>query len=418
MFFLYEVVIHLVFILLLPFFLVAGFLRGKYLTNVRDRFARFSYGASEHDVWIHAVSVGEVMAAKTIVDHLRRQKPELSGVITTTTITGQQMARRLFAGWTVTYFPFDFSHAVRRFIDHHRPRTLILVETEIWPNVSRICRERGIPVLLTNGRISDRSFPRYRAMRRLVGGVIGGYEGFLVREDVDRERFIAIGAAPEKVRVVGNIKFDFVPDPTPLEIADDLGRAIAGRPVCVFGSTVEGEDELIMPIVEQLVRDRGAFVVIAPRKPERFEFVAGLLAASNMTFARRSEWGSRPAAFDVLLLDSIGELARMYRMADAAFVGGSLIAGTGGHNPIEPAAAGAPVAFGTHMSNFREIAREFLRSGAATEVSDVDELQRFFEAMLDSPAERKAKSSLAAETVRRNQGAASRTAAAIMELVA
>lgn len=415
MFLLYEALLHLVFLLFFPLFLVVGFLRGKYFSNFRDRLGRYRHHAATHDLWVHAVSVGEVMAARTILDAVKKLRPELSVVITTTTITGQQTARRVLPGATVTYFPFDFTRSVRRFLDHHAPRMLLLVETEIWPNVSRLCAARGITILLTNGRISDRSFPRYRAVRGVLRRVLRHYSAILVREEIDRQRFVEIGAPSGIVHVVGNVKFDHVPDSTPLAFAGELEAAVGGRPVVVFGSTVESEDELIGPLIERTVRELGAFVVIAPRKPERFEFVAGMIAASELDFARRSEWDAWPERFDVLVLDSIGELARLYSLATAAFVGGSLLAGTGGHNPIEPAAVGAPVAFGPHMSNFREIAAVFVESGSAVQVADGDQLWAFISTMVRDPEERERRAAAARDAVKKNQGAAERTARAIVE---
>lgn len=415
MFLLYEALLYLVSILLFPLYLLVGFMRGKYLTNLRERLGRYHYHSAPHDLWIHAVSVGEVMAAKTIFDRLERMKPGLSVVVTTTTITGQQTARRLFQGATVTYFPFDFSISVRSFLAHHQPRLLVLVETEIWPNVTRIAAERGIGVMIVNGRISDRSFPRYRRVRMLLRPLLRRFAAILVREQIDQERFVAIGAPPEKVTVAGNVKFDFEPDDTPLPIAPALRELIGGRRVIVAGSTVEAEDALVVPVLQKMVAEHRCFAVIAPRKPERFEIVAGLLTAAGVRFVRRSEWNGEEAVADVLLLDTIGELARIYRFADVAFVGGSLVAGTGGHNPIEPAASGVPVAFGPHMSNFREIAATFLDSGAARRVASEEELEAFFEEMLTQPQEREALARAASDAVSKARGAAERTAVSIVE---
>jgi 3-deoxy-D-manno-octulosonic-acid transferase len=418
MFLLYEVMLHLVFILSLPFFLVVGFIRGKYLTNFRERFGHYVHAPEAHDLWIHAVSVGEVMAARTIFDEVRAQRPATTLVLTTTTITGQQTARRLFKGATVTYFPFDFSRTVHRFLDHHSPRALLLVETEIWPNVTRIAAKRNLPILLANGRISDRSFGKYRAVRFLLGGILRLFRSFLVREELDRERFVAIGAPADRVHVAGNVKFDFTPDSTPLEIEPALLRLCARRPLFVFGSTVVGEDEMLLPLIDEL-RGRGSFVVIAPRKPERFDIVDGLLADSGLRYVRRSEWdGSDDREADVVLLDSIGELARLYRDAAGAFVGGSLLPGTGGHNPIEPAAVGVPVAFGPYMSNFREIAATFTQAGAARQVTSVGELSAFFRELLDDDAKRAELGERAQAVVAKNQGAAKRIAGATIEALA
>jgi 3-deoxy-D-manno-octulosonic-acid transferase len=415
MFVLYEVLLYLVLVLALPYFVVTGVLRGKYLANFPERMGFYKTPAGAHDLWIHAVSVGETLAARPVVDAIMRQRPSTTIVITTTTITGQAQARRLFPEATITYFPFDFASSVKRFLGHHRPRVFATMETEIWPNATRLSRARGLRLLLANGRISDRSFPRYRVMRPFVASVLRRYDHVLVREETDRQRFIAIGAPAAVVETTGNVKFDYQLDERPLEIAPRLETLIAGRKVLVLGSTMEGEDEALLPELERFIAAHNAFVIIAPRKPERFEVVAALLATSTIPFIRRSDWTD--GAADVLLLDTFGELAKIYRFAMAAFVGGSLVP-TGGHNPIEPAAAGVPVCFGPHMSNFREIARVFLRDGGAVEARSAGDVFAFASKMFDDGNAQRAMSEHARRTVEQNRGAAARTASRIVELLA
>jgi 3-deoxy-D-manno-octulosonic-acid transferase len=318
----------------------------------------------------------------------------------------------------VTYFPFDFSWSVRRFLDHHQPRVFATMETEIWPNVTRLARKRGMRLLLANGRLSDRSFPRYRAFRAIVGPILRRYDRILAREEVDRERFVAIGAPAELVETSGNVKFDFAPDDHPLEIAPQLESLIAGRPTIVIGSTTEGEDELLLPELERFVRERNAFAILAPRRPERFEVVAGLLAKTSLVTVRRSELGAavKPGQ-NLLLLDTLGELARIYRYASMAFIGGSLIGGTGGHNPIEAAALGLPICFGPYMSNFREVAAVFLRDGGAAEVRSAEEVLSLAGRLLDDEQARTAMGGRAQATVEQNRGASARTARRIVELL-
>jgi 3-deoxy-D-manno-octulosonic-acid transferase len=416
MFLLYEVLLYLVFAVTLPFFLLIGAIRGKYLSNFPERMGFYRSPARAHDLWIHAVSVGETLAAKSVVDAILSLRPKTSVVFTTTTITGQAQAKRLFPAFTVTYFPFDFAFAVKRFLDHHQPRAYATMETELWPNVTRLAAARGIRLALANGRISDRSFPRYRALRMFVAPMLRRYARVLAREPLDHERFLAIGAPPEVVEVTGNVKFDYDPNDAPLPEIESL---IASRKCVVLGSTFDGEDELLLPEVERLVRERNVFFVIAPRKPERFDAVAALLATTSLTVVRRSEKRRQePDAPtpQVLLLDTFGELARVYRYASAAFVGGSLVP-AGGHNPIEPAAAGVPVCFGPYMSNFREIASAFLRNGAAKEVHDARELAQFVETMTADDALRAAWGERARETVAENRGASERTARRVVELL-
>ena len=437
MYVLYEVLLVLVLLLALPYFLFTGFLRGKYVVNFPVRAGWFRHRAEPHDLWIHAVSVGETIAAKPIVDEIVRQRPETSIVFTTTTITGQAQARRLYPDATVTYFPFDFAFAVRRFLAHHQPRVFATMETEIWPNVTRIAKARGMRLILANGRISDRSFPRYRAFRMVVGHVLRKYDRILARETTDRDRFVAMGAPPEIVEVSGNVKFDSKAEDGPLEIAPQLEEMIGDRKVLVLGSTMEGEDEALLPEIEGLLAQHRVFVIIAPRKPERFEMVAGLLATSPLRFVRRSEMELRVAsselrgrspeealatrnsqlATDVLLLDTFGELAKIYRYATVAFIGGTLVP-TGGHNPIEAAASGVPVCFGPSMSNFREIAQVFLRNAAAAEVRTASEVTEFVAKMIEQPELQRAWGERARETVFRNRGASERTARRIVEMLA
>jgi 3-deoxy-D-manno-octulosonic-acid transferase len=254
-------------------------------------------------------------------------------------------------------------------------------------------------------------------MRFVIGPILKHYARILAREETDRKRFVAIGAPSDIVETSGNVKFDYEPDETPLEIAPQLHAIIGNRCVLVLGSTMEGEDEALIGEVEALLGDTNAFVVIAPRKPERFDQVAGLLATTSLRFVRRSEIGEQPVAADVLLLDTLGELARIYRYATAAFVGGSL-GPFGGHNPIEAAAAGVPVAFGPSMSNFREIAEVFLRNQAAVQVDSAAGVIAFARRMFDDEAARTAMGERARQTVLQNRGASERTAHRIVELLA
>lgn len=414
MFLLYEAALWLIFLVTLPFFLFIGFLRGKYVTNFPERMGRYRTRHAAHDLWIHAVSVGEAIAARPVVAAIERMRPGISIVMTTTTVTGQAQARRLFPDATITYFPFDFSFAVRRFLDHHQPGVFATMETEIWPNVTRLARARGMKLILANGRISDRSLPRYRALRPIIGRVLRHYDRILAREDADAERFRAIGASPGSVEVTGNVKFDYETDDTPLENAPAIESLIAHRSVLILGSTLEGEDEALLPELERFVRELDAFVIIAPRKAERFELVAGLLDTTSLRYVRRSRLQNQAA--EVLLLDSFGELARMYRYATAAFVGGSIVP-SGGHNPIEPAAAGVPVCFGHSMTNFREIATAFLEAEAAEEVGSAAEIIDFARRMFENESERRALGERARLVVHRNRGASERTARRIVELL-
>jgi 3-deoxy-D-manno-octulosonic-acid transferase len=414
-FFLYDALLYIVLIAALPFVFAIGRLRGKYMTNFLARMGFYKTPPAAHDLWIHAVSVGETLAAGPIVDEILRARPSTTIVFTTSTITGQMQAQRLFAHATVTFFPFDFAASVKRFLRHHQPRVFATLETEIWPNATRLSLAAGVRILLANGRVSDRSFPRYRFLRPIFEPILEQYDRILAREEADRERFIEIGAPAEIVETSGNVKFDYVPDDRPLEIAPQLTSLIAGRQVLVLGSTMQGEDEAMIGELERFIAEKNAFVIIAPRKPERFEIVAAILRAAEVRFVRRSEWSDGPA--DVLLLDTFGELSKVYRFATAAFVGGSLVP-TGGHNPIEPAAVGVPVCFGPYMSNFREIAGVFLRDGGAVEAKSAADVFDFASRMFDNEAAQRDMSERARDSVEQNRGAAARTAARILELLA
>jgi len=411
---LYEVIFYLVFILFIPWYVLVGVIQGK-PRNLGEKLGFYRDRASAHDVWIHAVSVGEVVAARAIVDRLLEIRPATRVVLSSTTVTGQMTARRLFPGLTIALFPFDMAWVVRRFLRHYRPRVYATMETEIWPTATRVAQAAGVRMLLANGRISDRSLPRYRWIRGLIADVLGRYEWILARHETDRQRFIEIGAPPERVEVAGNVKFDLEPDDSPLAFADQLAKLARGRSIAVFGSTVDGEDEILAPAIVALVA-KGIFLVVAPRKPERFDEVAGLFDAAGLRWARRTEIDGVENDVDVLLVDSIGELPKVFREAKAAFIGGSLVP-RGGHNPIEPAAVGTPVAFGPHVSNFREVATMLLEQGAAVEVGSPEALVEFIERMTTNPDAQAEQSARCRAAVQQNRGAALRTARRIVELL-
>lgn len=413
MFVLYEVVLSLVFVLLLPGFLFLRLIRGKQTGSISERIG-FKLGRGSHELWIHAVSVGEVSAARVILDNLSRIRPGTNVLVTTTTVTGQNLARRIFQEATVTWFPFDFTFSVNRFIEAYAPAAYVAIETELWPNVARILAKRNIPAVIVNGRISDRSFPRYRLIRPLARQILCRYKAILAREEVDRERFVAIGADPNRVEVVGNVKYDYEPSDVPLEFIDSLKRVAGERALFVAGSTVAGEEEMIVEVLPPLI-ESGVLTVLAPRKPGRFDEVAEILDDRGVRYFRRTDIDGEIDG-DVMLLDTIGELSRLYRHARAAFVGGSFVP-SGGHNPIEPAATAVPVAFGPHMNNFRDIAAALVRSGGGVTVRTPEELRAFVNEMVSSAEEHRRRSAAALESVERNRGAADRIAGRLAEIL-
>ena len=414
MYLLYEAFFYLVFVFFIPWYVAVGIIRGK-PRFLRERLGFYRDKPSEHDIWIHAVSVGEVTAARAVVDCLLELRPGTRIVLTTTTVTGQMTARRLFPGITIAHYPYDMSWVVHRFLRQYRPRVYATMETEIWPTVSRIASAAGLRMLLANGRISDHSLPRYKMIRFMLKRVLGDYEVILARDEDDRLRFIEIGARADQVELGGNVKFDFEADERPLVFAERFEDLAAGRPAFVLGSTVEGEDERLAGVIGEITRE-GVFVVVAPRKPERFDDVGQILTGEGLRWARRTEIDHVAGEIDVLLLDTIGELPKVYRYATVAFIGGSLVT-RGGHNPIEPAAVGTPVAFGPHMENFREVAATLLEMNAAVQVATPAALKDFVIDMVNDPVARRGYSERGLEAVLRNRGAAARTAKRIVDLL-
>lgn len=369
-------------------------------------------------VWIHAVSVGEVLAVSSLVDELKRRHAGYRIVISTTTDTGRALAGKRFGEENVFHFPMDFAFAMRPYLRALLPQLVVIAETEFWPNFLRLAHASRAHVAVVNARISDRSWPNYRRFRWALRQVLANVDLFLAQTEQDAARLRDIGANPLSVRVSGNLKFD-MPAPAPTPIVDAVRRSIAeagARPVLVCGSTVEGEEPLLLKAFENiLVRHPRAAMLLAPRHPERFESVGMLLRQMSIRFWRRSLWNGEGLAGGVLLVDTIGELAGLYELADVAFVGGSLVP-RGGHNIIEPAQQGVAIMVGTHTENFRDIVNLFQSRDAVLVVTPAD-LPLVLMELFDNEAERKALGRRAAETLRSQAGATSRTADALEELL-
>ena len=408
----------------LPYWLVEMARHGKYRKGLGERMGRVPGrlrlpGAGERAIWVHAVSVGEVLAVAGLVEGLQRRFPRHRIFISTTTDTGQSLARKRFGEASVFYFPMDFTFAIRPYMKALRPQLVVVAETEFWPNFLRLAHASGARVAVVNARISDRSWPSYRRFRGLLRKVLVNVDLFLAQTEQDAERLRDIGGNAERVRVAGNLKFD-IPVPTAPAMVESLRNSIAGSgagPVLVCGSTVEGEESLLLRSFENLlVRHPRAVMILAPRHPERFSAVAALLEKISIRFWRRSAWNSEALNGGVLLLDSIGELAALYALADIAFVGGSLVP-RGGHNIIEPALYGVATVVGNHTENFRDIVSLFQRRDAVRIVGPA-ELPLVLMELLAHDAERRALGQRAAETMRSQLGATSRTADALQELLA
>jgi 3-deoxy-D-manno-octulosonic-acid transferase len=420
---LYNVVLVLGFVIGLPWFLWKGRSSGKYLRTFRERMGRLPVYLNldgDRSIWIHAVSVGEVLAARPLVPALRERFPGHRIFLSTTTVTGNEVAKKSIRGLDGLFFaPFDFPHAVRRALEVVNPALLLLVETELWPNLIHEASRRGARVALVNGRISPRSFPRYKRLGRFLSRVLSEIDLFLMQGETHAERIRAMAAPPERVRVTGNLKFDAVEAGRPPERLARLIQSGPPRPLWVAGSTVEGEEPLVLAAFHR-VRERvpNARLLVAPRHPERFAEAQRLVESAGFRCERRSALG--PGGWSngaVLLLDTLGELAHVYALASVVFVGGSLVA-SGGHNILEPAVAGKPVLVGPHMENFQEIADTFRAEGAIVQVASADELAReVADLLLDEPRRREL-GERARGLVGRNRGAVGRTTDALVPLLA
>ena len=419
--FLYRALAVLALAAYAPFAILRSLTGGRRLGDLRGRLGRGPYPRLDGGVWIHAVSVGEIGVARNLLRALRRRLPEDRPFgISVTTAAGRELAARtLSAEAAIFAFPFELSGAVERALDQTRPALIVLVETEIWPLFLDRAAARSIPVALVNGRISTRSLGRYRRIHGFLSGALSRIALFAMQSREDAERIEALGAVPERVRDLGNLKYD-LPEPPAFPDAERLRRASGGRAVLVAGSTGEGEEEQILDAWQGLAPR--PLLVLAPRRPERFDSVARLCASRGLSVLRRtaalsdSRLSTPDASVDVYLLDSIGELASAYRGASLAFIGGSLVA-TGGQNPIEAWAAGVPAIAGPHMENFREIAARGESLGILERARDPGDLARRLAAALASPAEAGRRGAEAARFVAENRGAAERAADALLGLV-
>jgi 3-deoxy-D-manno-octulosonic-acid transferase len=422
--FLYSAALAVGMLLSLPYWLFQMARHGKYRKGLAERLGRLPSrldlpAKQEPVIWVHAVSVGEVFAVAGLVEELRHRAPQHKIFISTTTETGQALARKRFGEQSVFYFPMDFAFAIRPYLRALHPQMVVIAETEFWPNFIPLTHASGARIAVVNARISDRSLPSYRRFRGLLRRLLAHVDLFLAQTPEDAARLQDIGANPERVRVAGNLKFD-IPAPAPPVIIETLRKALteAGAgPVLVCGSTVEGEEPLLLKAFENLlVQHPRAVMILAPRHPERFPKVAALLDQMSMRFRKRSEWNGEALTGGVLLLDTIGELAALYAIADIAFVGGSLVP-RGGHNIIEPAQHGVATVVGNHTENFRDIASLF-QSRDAVRIVGPAELPLVLLELLANAAERRALGRRAAETMRSQTGATARTADALQELLA
>jgi len=428
MYFIYNILLLLAFAVLAPLpallMLLSRKRRHVFVERCALAYTDDLTGFALCPLWVHAVSVGEVMASVQLIQELKRRFPERPVVLSTTTETGHATARRhARTADAIVYFPFDLPPIVTCAVRCIQPEVFIALETEIWPNLYLALHKQGVPIMIASGRISEKSFPRYRALRFFFARVLARVSRFCMQSPSDAERIIAIGAAEDRVSVSGNIKFDLsVPDVTEDEQQEllDLFNLDPKQPLLIAGSTHRGEEQQVLEMFRELHTEIPDLVLlIAPRHPERFEEAAQAIAASGLAFVRRTAMqdGARRTTEPVILLDTIGELARLYSIGTVIFIGGTLVEGIGGHNPLEPAAAGKPSLFGPHMQNFRRIARVLTTRQAAFQVHGREELTEKTRELLRSPELRAQTAAAAREVIQRNSGAAAHIADAVQSVL-
>jgi 3-deoxy-D-manno-octulosonic-acid transferase len=423
MYLLYSAALALALVLSAPYWLFQALRHGKYRLGFGQRLGQVPDGLASPSlkptIWVHAVSVGEVLAVSGLIGALRRLHPESRVVVSTTTDTGQKLARDRFGRENVFYFPLDLGFAIRPYLQALRPQLVVIAETEFWPNFLRLAKRSGARLAVVNARISDRSLPGYQRLRFWLPRILQNVDRFLAQTWEDQKRLVAIGAPEDRILVTGNLKFDITPPPPPEVVAslrENFERAEAG-PVLVCGSTVDEEEErmLLQAFQNILPTHPRAVMILAPRHPERFPAVSALLESLGVRFWKRSLWSGEPIVGGVLLLDSIGELAATYALADIAFVGGSLVP-KGGHNIIEPARHGVAIVVGNHTDNFRDVIWLFQTHHALRQVGPA-ELPLVFMELIADDAARKALGENALETLRSQTGATEKTLAALEQLL-
>jgi len=409
MYLLYSALLAVALLLGSPYWIFQMLRHGKYRRGLRERFGVVPQrirSQSKPSIWIHAVSVGEVLAVSELVRQLRSEYPEHRVVVSTTTDTGHTLAATRFDAENVFYFPFDLKFCVKPYFDALHPELIVIAETEFWPNFLRTAHTHGVRVAVVNARISDRSLPGYRRWQRLLSRVLSDVDLFLAQTSEDARRLTEIGADANRVRVAGNLKFDVPPQPAPA-IISQLQSALAASgasPVLVCGSTVDGEESLLLDAFKAvLAHHPSAVMLLAPRHPERFQQVADQLQQSGVEFSKRSNWNGESLAGRVLLIDSIGELASLYALADVAFVGGSLMP-RGGHSILEPAQHGVAILVGPHTENFRDIIELFRSQDAVRIVASAD-LRTCVTDLLENDNARFALGRRALETLHSQRGA-------------
>jgi 3-deoxy-D-manno-octulosonic-acid transferase len=428
MYFIYSLLSLAVFLVVSPYFLYQAVRYKKYVGSLRQRLGYLPIALNvdgEESIWIHAVSVGEALTARALIADLRERYPRLRLYLSTTTIAGQQVAKKnLQQVDGVFYFPFDWAFIVRRTLGIVKPRIFIMMETEIWPNLLRICRARGVKTIMINGRISSRSYPRYKLVRPFFRRVLQDVDRFCMQSEESAHRLIDLGADPARVTVTGSLKFDSLQLPTPVAHGKPRERVLrffplsSHRVVVIAGSTMKPEEAAVLRAFARIKSmSPGALLIIAPRQPQRFDDVEKLAREEGFVTTKRSVLPiDAELRADVVVLDTFGELAQLYQLATVVFVGGSL-ADYGGHNILEPAIFGKPIVFGPHMQNFKEIAETFLANAAAIQVHSDRELEETMRSLATDPVVRARLGAAARALVEANRGAKDKTLAVVSELL-
>ena len=421
----YSLLLTFGLLILIPHFLFQALAHGKYVAGLRQRLGSLSPVSGKPVIWLHCVSVGETQAARPLAQRIKQQFPHHALVVSTITLTGQKLAREVFRkqAESVFYFPFDWRWSVRRALKTINPAAVLIMETELWPNFLRECRAREIPVALVNGRISKQSFRRYSLVTFFLRRMLASLSMAVMQSDADAQRLQSLGMPGDKLFMAGNLKFDAEPGSDLAETTGEIRERFSLRPevpLILAASTHAPEEEIILESFKQLRTKQTARLMIAPRHPERFNEVASLIQNSGLSWTRRT---NAPEASDteatVILLDTIGELPATYSLATVVFVGGSIV-DRGGHNVLEPAAAGAAVVTGAHTHNFHAIVDLMEEAGAIVQLPPAqganasEEFTRVVEKLLADAGERAELGRRAKQLVANNQGAAERT----MKLIA
>ena len=415
---LYTLLLHLALPLVVLRLLWRSLRAPGYRRRLGERFGFFEGAPPPGGIWIHAVSVGEVQAIEPLVRWLQKHHPQRALTLTTTTPTGAERARRLFGDdLFLLYFPYDLPWVLQRFLLRIQPALLILVETEIWPNLLRACRRHQVATLLANGRLSERSARGYGRLGDFARRVFGDIQAVAAQSAADAERFAALGVPRERIEVTGSIKFDMRIPASVQEQAQVMRRLFGeGRPIWIAASTHEGEEERVLAAHRQvLARHPDALLLLVPRHPERFDRVAALVQRKGFTLGRRSRRQEGEGKAEVFLVDTMGELPLFLGVADVAFIGGSLVP-VGGHNMLEAAAQGVPVLFGPHLFNFSAIARLLIEEEAAVQIDDAHGLARWVSAWLGDASERSRYGENGRRVVAANRGALERLARIVERL--